>query len=244
SETLRRRQGMRPDRFDRTRPPLHRKRARGAAGPQDDALLRMDGGHDQGDLARRISRDPRGDRKGRDLRLRPGRQRREARRPQAGAPGELEEPRGRHRWPLQRDLRLPGPRAPARRAIPRRLLRARLPGPCGRRPRLARRRDHAGRPRRNRALPPLVPRRPGRFFKVSLSISAMRAHHLTPILNVSNIQESFAWFEKLGWNKGWDWGDPPTFGGVCSGKCEIFLCENGQGGRGRSSLKTTFGPEG
>jgi len=61
----------------------------------------------------------------------------------------------------------------------------------------------------------------------------MLAHHLTPILNVSNIQESFAWFEKLGWKKGWDWGNPPTFGGVCSGKCEIFLCENGQGGRPR-----------
>ncbi|HEY4086784.1 MAG TPA: hypothetical protein VGM43_12640 [Bryobacteraceae bacterium] len=30
----------------------------------------------------------------------------------------------------------------------------------------------------------------------------MIAHGLTPILNVSNIQESFAWFEKLGWKKG------------------------------------------
>jgi len=60
----------------------------------------------------------------------------------------------------------------------------------------------------------------------------MHAHRLTPILNVSNIQESFAWFEKLGWQKGWDWGDPPTFGGVCSGHCEIFLCQDGQGGRG------------
>ena len=70
----------------------------------------------------------------------------------------------------------------------------------------------------------------------------MLAHRVTPILNVSDIRESFAWFEKLGWKKGWDWGDPPTFGGVCSGECEIFLCENGQGGRGRSSRKTTFGP--
>jgi|GEM_PF-5261616 len=54
----------------------------------------------------------------------------------------------------------------------------------------------------------------------------MFAKGLTPILNVSNIQESFAWFEKFGWKKGWDWGSPPTFGGVCSGKCEIFLCQN------------------
>jgi hypothetical protein len=63
----------------------------------------------------------------------------------------------------------------------------------------------------------------------------MITHALTPILNVSNIQESFAWFERLGWEKGWDWGDPPTFGGVRSGDVEIFLCQNAQGGRGRST---------
>ena len=60
----------------------------------------------------------------------------------------------------------------------------------------------------------------------------MRAKRITPILNVSNIVESFAWFEKLGWQKGWDWGEPPTFGGVGSGDVEIFLCEGAQGGRG------------
>ena len=69
----------------------------------------------------------------------------------------------------------------------------------------------------------------------------MDAKGLTPILNVSDIRQSFAWFEKLGWKKGWDWGSPPTFGGVCSGACEIFLCLNGQGGRGKSRLKTTHG---
>jgi catechol 2,3-dioxygenase-like lactoylglutathione lyase family enzyme len=60
----------------------------------------------------------------------------------------------------------------------------------------------------------------------------MKVERLIPILNVSNIQESFAWFEKLGWKKGWDWGDPPTFGGVCSGASEIFLCQNAKGSRG------------
>jgi len=70
----------------------------------------------------------------------------------------------------------------------------------------------------------------------------MQAKRLTPILNVTDIQESFAWFEKLGWTKAWDWGEPPTFGGVCSGECEIFLCQNGQGGRGRSDFTATFGP--
>jgi len=72
----------------------------------------------------------------------------------------------------------------------------------------------------------------------------MLAKRLTPILNVSDIRQSFAWFEKLGWKKGWDWGTPPTFGGVCSGECEIFLCENSQGGRGRSNLATTFPDDG
>jgi len=71
----------------------------------------------------------------------------------------------------------------------------------------------------------------------------MNAYRITPILNVSNIEETFAWFEKLGWQKGWDWGTPPTFGGVCSGHCEIFLCLNGQGGRGKSSLPTTRGDD-
>src|SRR5262245_58006803 len=71
----------------------------------------------------------------------------------------------------------------------------------------------------------------------------MLAKGLTPILNVANIRESFAWFEKLGWTRAWAWGEPPTFGGVCSGKCEIFLCEDGQGGRGHSGFSATFGPE-
>jgi catechol 2,3-dioxygenase-like lactoylglutathione lyase family enzyme len=55
---------------------------------------------------------------------------------------------------------------------------------------------------------------------------------LTPILNVSDIAESFAWFETLGWKMLWDWGDPPTFGAVGCGQCEIFLCQGAQGSRG------------
>jgi len=69
----------------------------------------------------------------------------------------------------------------------------------------------------------------------------MIATRVTPILNVSSFAQSVLWFEKLGWEKRWDWGDPPTFGGVSCGDCEIFLCENAQGGRGRSSFNTTFG---
>ena len=72
----------------------------------------------------------------------------------------------------------------------------------------------------------------------------MLAHALNPILNVSDMDASFAWFAKLGWAKSWDWGTPPTFGAVCSGMCTIFLCLRGQGSRGKGSNLHTFGPEG
>jgi catechol 2,3-dioxygenase-like lactoylglutathione lyase family enzyme len=60
----------------------------------------------------------------------------------------------------------------------------------------------------------------------------MNVEGLTPILNVSDLAQSFAWFERLGWRKCWDWGDPATFGSVGCGKIEIFLCQGGQGARG------------
>jgi len=72
----------------------------------------------------------------------------------------------------------------------------------------------------------------------------MHAKALNPILNVSSFQESVAWFEKLGWQKAWQWGDPPNFGAVCSGQCEIFLCQDAQGGRGKGSSTLTFGQHG
>ena len=68
----------------------------------------------------------------------------------------------------------------------------------------------------------------------------MIAHGVTPILNVSNFAESMAWFERLGWKKHWDWGDPPSFGAVSSGKVDIFLCHDGQGGRGKGTNTETF----
>ena len=60
----------------------------------------------------------------------------------------------------------------------------------------------------------------------------MKVEALTPILNVSSVTESFSWFQKLGWAKRWEWGDPPGFGAVGNGKCEIFLCKDAQGSRG------------
>jgi len=60
----------------------------------------------------------------------------------------------------------------------------------------------------------------------------MKVQAITPILNVSNLKESFEWFEQFGWKKLWEWGDPPTFGAIASGDNEIFLCQNCQGARG------------
>jgi hypothetical protein len=75
-------------------------------------------------------------------------------------------------------------------------------------------------------------------------MTGMDAHGITPILNVCDLPASFAWFERLGWRKLWEYGDPPGFGAVGSGVCEIFLCHDGQGGRGRSELAMTGGPDG
>jgi len=77
----------------------------------------------------------------------------------------------------------------------------------------------------------------------------MAVKAVTPILNVSNIGESFAWFELLGWHRGFSWnqggriGSGPhaaaanehgdaDFGSVQSEDTGIFLCRDGQGSRG------------
>jgi catechol 2,3-dioxygenase-like lactoylglutathione lyase family enzyme len=72
----------------------------------------------------------------------------------------------------------------------------------------------------------------------------MNAKHVNPILNVSDLPASFAWFEKFGWKKCWDWGEPPAFGAVSSGKVTIFLCKGAQGGRGKGTNQTTFTVDG
>ncbi len=71
----------------------------------------------------------------------------------------------------------------------------------------------------------------------------MQFQGLTPILNVSDIRGSVDWFTKFGWSSGFEWGDPPTFGSVVTSRCEIFLCLNAQGGRGKGNNTTTFGDE-
>lgn len=80
----------------------------------------------------------------------------------------------------------------------------------------------------------------------------MKLTSITPILNVSDVPASIAWFLKLGWKRGFSWNDGgliaggadanaagvAEFAGVCcdgaGGKegFEVFLCHNGQGSRG------------
>ena len=70
----------------------------------------------------------------------------------------------------------------------------------------------------------------------------MELKAITLILNVKNIGESFEWFVNLGWSKNFEWGEPVGFGAVGSGQCQIFLCQDGQGSRGKGANKNTFGP--
>jgi uncharacterized glyoxalase superfamily protein PhnB/GNAT superfamily N-acetyltransferase len=61
----------------------------------------------------------------------------------------------------------------------------------------------------------------------------MRFKHIVPILYSSNVVKSLAFYmEILGFENKWDWGNPPTFGGVRKQGVEIFFCENGQGNPG------------
>ena len=59
---------------------------------------------------------------------------------------------------------------------------------------------------------------------------------VVPVLNVSDVRASLAWFERLGWETSFVW-DPsngeeePGFAGTQSGYAEIFLCRDGQGSR-------------
>ena len=60
-----------------------------------------------------------------------------------------------------------------------------------------------------------------------------RFEHVVPILNVKSVAASIAYYvDKLGFDKKWDWGSPPSFGCVGRDQVEIFLCQDGQGAPG------------
>lgn len=69
---------------------------------------------------------------------------------------------------------------------------------------------------------------------------------ITPVLNVGDVPKSLAWFESLGWRRGFTWNEggmiegaadrdahgEAHFGSVCAADAQIFLCRDGQGSRG------------
>ena len=76
---------------------------------------------------------------------------------------------------------------------------------------------------------------------------AVRVRRVTPILNVSNIEESVAWFVSLGWTAGFRWprgAEEAGFAGIHGGHdAELFLCRDGQGARGGPSPRFQFDEE-
>lgn len=60
-----------------------------------------------------------------------------------------------------------------------------------------------------------------------------RFESAVPILNVKDVPAAIAYYEqKLGFQKEWDWGSPPTFACVYRDAVRIFLCLGAQGGPG------------
>jgi catechol 2,3-dioxygenase-like lactoylglutathione lyase family enzyme len=58
-------------------------------------------------------------------------------------------------------------------------------------------------------------------------------HNIVPILYSSDVVKSIQYYtEVLGFQGKWEWGTPPTFGGVSLQGIEIFFCEKGQGNPG------------
>lgn len=76
--------------------------------------------------------------------------------------------------------------------------------------------------------------------------SAMKIKGVVPILNVSDVAASLAWFEQLGWTRSFTWNvggsiegaadanehGVANFAGLFAGDFQVFLCRDGQGGRG------------
>ena len=72
----------------------------------------------------------------------------------------------------------------------------------------------------------------------------MAVYLVVPILNVSDVRASLAWFEKLGWETRFTWpekdADEVGFAGLGFGQSEIFLCRGGQGSRGTRASAFPF----
>lgn len=77
--------------------------------------------------------------------------------------------------------------------------------------------------------------------------SAMKIKGVVPILNVSDVAASLAWFEQLGWTRSFTWNvggsiegaadadehGVANFAGLCAGDFQVFLCRDGQAAAAR-----------
>lgn len=75
----------------------------------------------------------------------------------------------------------------------------------------------------------------------------MIVHSVTPVLNVSSVVQSLRWLELFGFQRTFTWnhagsiaaaadGDangPAHFAGISLGGCQMLLCQDGQGSRGK-----------
>jgi len=61
----------------------------------------------------------------------------------------------------------------------------------------------------------------------------VKFRHAIPILYSEDILASLHYYvDILGFDNRWDWGDPPSFGGVAKDGVEIFFCKQAQGNPG------------
>lgn len=64
----------------------------------------------------------------------------------------------------------------------------------------------------------------------------MTVREVVPILNVSDMEASIEWFVTIGFERGFAWppgpDERPTFAAVTGDGARVFLCLDGQGGRG------------
>jgi ankyrin repeat protein len=62
-----------------------------------------------------------------------------------------------------------------------------------------------------------------------------RFEHIVPVLTVKSVAAAIGYYvDRLGFEKKWEWGTPPTFGCVGRDQIEIFLSEEGQEAPGMS----------
>jgi catechol 2,3-dioxygenase-like lactoylglutathione lyase family enzyme len=75
--------------------------------------------------------------------------------------------------------------------------------------------------------------RTGLLSNFNDNIPNMNFHTTVPILYSNDVLKSLEYYtEVLGFDCKWDWGNPPSFGGVSKDGVQIYFCEKEQGNPG------------